>query len=166
VQGHLHGDSFDPEALQNALEQLAQFGLPIRITEFNIPGQRSKHYRQRAAQLSDAEEQTKARNLVEYFKICFANPAVEGILLWGFWEGANWIPVSSLYRRDWTPTPAAEAYRKLVFEEWWTDWKGRTDADGKREVRAFYGTHRISTGDRSKTVTLRKSANAKQVTFP
>jgi GH35 family endo-1,4-beta-xylanase len=42
VQGHLHGDSFDPVALQNALDELSQFHLPIRITEYNFPGQRSK----------------------------------------------------------------------------------------------------------------------------
>ena len=38
VQGHLHGDEFDPAALQKALDALAVFGLPIRITEFNMPG--------------------------------------------------------------------------------------------------------------------------------
>ena len=46
VQGHLHGDSFDPVALQNALARLAEFKLPICITEFNFPGQRSQVLRQ------------------------------------------------------------------------------------------------------------------------
>ena len=63
--------------------------------------------------------------------------------MWGFWEGANWIPVSSLYRRDWSPTPAAEAYRDLVFKQWWTTWQGKADAQGRCEVRAFYGRHRV-----------------------
>ncbi len=45
VQGHLHGDTFDRDALKTALDSLAIFNLPIRITEFNIPGQRSKYYR-------------------------------------------------------------------------------------------------------------------------
>src|SRR5687767_3914786 len=53
VQGHSHGDTFDPAAVQNALDQLAQFNLPIRITEFNFPGQHSRHYEKRGAQLSD-----------------------------------------------------------------------------------------------------------------
>ena len=44
VQGHLHGDSFDPAVLQKSLDDLSQFHLPIRITEFNFPGQRSKYY--------------------------------------------------------------------------------------------------------------------------
>jgi GH35 family endo-1,4-beta-xylanase len=45
VQGHLHGDSFDPAALEKALDELAQFNLPIRVTEFNFPGQRYSLWR-------------------------------------------------------------------------------------------------------------------------
>ncbi len=77
--------------------------------------------------------------------------------MWGFWEGANWIPVSSLYRRDWSPTPAAEAYRNLVFKEWWTNWRGRADERGQCEVRAFFGKHRVVAGDKSALITLRRS---------
>jgi GH35 family endo-1,4-beta-xylanase len=165
VQGHLHGDTFDPAALRKALDQLAVFKLPIRVTEFNFPGQRSKYYGQRGARLSDAEEEAKARALADYYRICFAHPAVEGILMWGFWEGANWIPVSSLYRHDWSPTPAAAAYRDLVFREWWTTWKGTADAHGRCETRAFLGRHRVAAGGRETVVDLNRSRAALQVTL-
>jgi GH35 family endo-1,4-beta-xylanase len=157
VQGHLHGDTFDAAALQKALDRLAEFKLPIRVTEFNFPGQRSKYYGQRGARLSDEEEQAKAKAIAEYYRICFAHPAVEGILMWGFWEGANWIPASSLYRRDWTPTPAAEAYRDLVFKQWWTRWQGRADAQGRCEVRAFYGKHQVKAGNQMTVVELKRA---------
>jgi GH35 family endo-1,4-beta-xylanase len=165
VQGHLHGDTFDPAALQNALDRLAEAKLPIKITEFNFPGQRSKYYQKRGAQLSDEEERAKAEALVDYYRICFAHPAVEGILMWGFWERANWIPVSSLYRRDWTPTPAAEAYRELLFKEWWTKWEGRTDGEGRCEVPAFFGQHRVTAGGRSVEVALRRAEGSKRVSL-
>ena len=152
VQGHLHGDSFDADELKHALDTLAQFGLPIRITEFNFPGQRSRYYQKRDVKLTEAEEQTKAQALVDYFRICFAHPAVEGILFWGFWEGANWIPQSALWRRDWSPTPAAEAYRDLVFREWWTKWDGTANEGGLCEVDAFYGEHLVKTGGRQFSV--------------
>ena len=126
VQGHLHGDSFDPVALKNALDELAKFNLPIRVTEFNFPGQRSKFYSgDRKAQLSPEEELGKAEALKQYYRICFAHPSVVGIMMWGFWEGANWIPQSSLFKRDWTPLPAAQAYEDLVLKRWWTRWSGR-----------------------------------------
>ena len=117
----------------------------------------------RGARLTDAEEQVKARALVEYYRICFAHPAVEGILMWGFWEGANWIPVSSLYRRDWTPTPAAEAYRALLFKEWWTNWEGKTDEQGRCEVPGFFGKHRVTVGDKSVEVELTKAPGTHRV---
>jgi GH35 family endo-1,4-beta-xylanase len=165
VQGHLHGDSFDPVALHNALARLAEFKLPILITEFNFPGQRSKYYGQRGVRLSDEEEQVKAKALGDYYRICFAQPAVKGILMWGFWEGANWIGVSSLYRRDWSPTPAADAYRDLVFKQWWTTWRGHTDAQGRCEVPAFYGQHRITAGGKEVVVSLKRSEQTKSVSL-
>jgi GH35 family endo-1,4-beta-xylanase len=163
VQGHLHDDSFDAAALRHALDRLAWFQLPIRVTEFNFPGQRSRHYGKRGARLTDGEEQAKATAMASYFRICFAHPAVEGILLWGFWEGANWIPVSSLYRRDWTPTPAAHAYRDLVFNEWWTQWQGRTDANGRCVLRAFFGKHRVDAGSRSVVVELKRARGMEHI---
>ena len=165
VQGHLHGDSFDAAALQRALDRLAEFKLPIRVTEFNFPGQRSKYYGNRGARLSDEEEQAKAKALAEYYRICFAHPAVAGILMWGFWEGANWIPVSSLYRRDWTPTPAAEAYRDLVFKQWWTRWQGRADEQGRCEVRAFYGKHQVKAGNQMTVIELKRAEGRRTVSL-
>ncbi len=164
VQGHLHGDSFDAAALQNALDELAQFHLPIRITEYNFPGQRSKYYTgDRRAQLSPEEEKVKAEALTQYFRICFAHPAVTGIMMWGFWEGANWIPQSSLYKRDWTPTPAADAYRSLVLNKWWTRWSGIANSEGFAVLRAFYGKHRVTVDGKEAIVNLTKADGIKSV---
>ncbi len=162
VQGHLHADSFDAGELRHALDELAQFQLPIRITEFNMPGQRSKYYGKRDP-LTAEEEAAKAENLRQFFRICFAHPAVTGIMMWGFWEGANWIPQSSLYQRDWTPTPAAETYRDLVRKEWWTKWSGTADAQGLASVRAFYGRHRVTVNGRESVVELTRAEGRKEV---
>ncbi len=171
VQGHLHGDSFDPVALRHALDVLAQFHLPIRVTEFNFPGQRSKYYHNRHStepdlskqELSPAEEEAKAKAIVEYYRICFANPAVTGILMWGFWEGDNWIPQSSLFKRDWTPTPAAKAYRDLVFHQWWTHWQGKADAQGRCTVPAFFGSYRVTAGGKTVGLDLRQQVGTATV---
>ncbi len=164
VQGHLHGDTFDPAALRKALDELAKFNLPIRVTEFNFPGQRSRYYRgDRKAQLTPEEEQVKAESLKQYFRICFAQPAVTGILMWGFWEGANWIPQSSLYKRDWTPTPAAEAYRELVMNKWWTRWTGVANSEGWVALRAFYGKHRVTVNDKETIMNLTRAEGARQL---
>jgi len=165
VQGHLHGETFDPMALHHALDELARIGLPIRVTEFNMPGQRSAFLRRRDLKLTAEQEQAKAKALTDYYRICFSHPAVEGILMWGFWEGANWIRQSSLYRRDWTPTPAAQAYRDLVFKQWWTRWEGKADANGQCRVRAFYGKYAVTCGAETKQVLLSKEKGQVTVRF-
>lgn len=165
VQGHLHAETFDRMQLKNALDSLAKFKLPIRITEFNIPGQRSKYYNDRNLVMTPEEEELKAKEMVDYYKICFAHPAVEGILMWGFWEGANWIRPSSLYKKDWTPAPAAIAYQNLIFKEWWTSEKGKTNGKGELSVSAFYGKYKITVNGKTKELDLTRSAGKAGVKF-
>ncbi len=165
VQGHLHTDTFDRHQVKNALDSLSIFKLPIRITEFNMPGQRSTYYRENIKEMTQEEEELKAKELVDYYKICFAHPAVEGILMWGFWAGANWIPVSSLYRRDWSPTPAADAYHQLIFNEWWTRESKTMDKKGSMSIPAFYGKYKISVNDQSREIDLSKPTGKATVNF-
>lgn len=165
VQGHLHAESFDRSELKRSLDSLAQFNLPIKITEFNMPGQRSKYYQNRDLKMTPEEEQQKAKDLVDYYKICFAHPAVDGILMWGFWEGANWIPQSSLYKRDWSPTPAAEAYQNLIFKELWTAADGKVNRKGEFSVPAFFGNYKITVDGITKEVDLKKAEGKVVVKF-
>jgi len=152
VQGHLHGDTFERKKLQNALNELGKLNLPIRITEFNMPGQRSKFYRKRDQKMTEEEELKKAQDLVDYYTICFAHPAVDGILMWGFWSGANWIPQSSLYKRDWSPTPALHAYQELIFDTWWTDETVKLDNKGEAVLEAFYGKYIVQSENKEMKV--------------
>ncbi|HET9054231.1 MAG TPA: glycoside hydrolase, partial [Cyclobacteriaceae bacterium] len=133
--------------------------------EFNIPGQRSKYYRENIRTMTPEEEQAKARDLVDYYRICFAHPAVQGILMWGFWEGANWIPVSSLYKLDWTPTPAAHAYQNLIFNEWWTKFSGTAGKNGSLTVPAFFGKYRVTINGIAGEVELKKEEGSTIVDF-
>jgi hypothetical protein len=116
--------------------------------------------------LTPEQEEAKARELADYYRICFAHPAVTGILMWGFWEGTNWIPQSSLYKLDWTLTPAAHAYRDLLFNQWWTQADVTADANGRAEVPAFFGTYRVAGGGKSVNVKLTKAAGTATVTLP
>ena len=165
VQGHLHAETFDRAELKRSLDSLSTFGLPIKITEFNVPGQRSKWVNNRTDKLTPEQELIKAKELVDYYKICFANPMVTGILQWGFWEGANWIPASSMYRRDWSPTPAADAYQNLIFKQWWTKTSGVMAADGHSNVPAFYGEYKIVVDGVEKVVYLSKEKREMEVDF-
>jgi len=165
VQGHLHSDTFDRSELINALDSLAKFQLPVKITEFNMPGQRSVYHTKKIRTMTPEEEDCRAKEMIDYYKICFAHPIVEGILMWGFWEGANWIPVSSLYKRNWTPTPAAEAYQNLIFDEWWTSEEGKLDQNGEFSSSAFFGKYKVTVDGTSKEVILNKADGSVVVEF-
>ena len=165
VQGHLHGESFDRNELKRALDSLSIFRLPIRVTEFNMPGQRSKFLKDTKLVMTPEEEAQKSKDIVDYYKICFAHPYVEGVIMWGFWAGANWIPASSLYKRDWTPTPVADAYKNLIFNEWWTKASGSADKKGNYSTSAFYGKYKVTVNGVTKEVSLKKSDGKALVDF-
>ena len=168
VQGHSHLETFDRDYLKKALDSLAIFNLPIRVTEFNLPGMRSQYGIQQfnsRTPMTPEQEELKAKEIVDFYRICFAHPAVEGILMWGFWEGANWIPASSMYKRDWTPLPAADAYRNLVFNEWWTQESGTAGRNGSFSTQAFYGLYKITVDGISKEVNLSKEKGRTVVDF-
>jgi len=166
LQGHCHGLTFDRDAVWNALDAVGELGLPIRVTEFNVPGQKSPFYLSKDLQMTPEQEKIQAKELEDYYRICFAHPAVTGILMWGFWEDACWIPASAIYRRDWSPRPAALAYRRLVFEEWWTDWEGEIGEKGRCDVKAFHGEHRVTVDGKETIVELKKGQGSVTLNTP
>ncbi len=165
VQGHLHAETFDRDQLRNALDSLAVFKLPIKVTEFNMPGQRSKFLVKKITEMTPQEAELNASEIVDYYKICFAHPAVDGIIMWGFWAGANWIPVSSLYKRDWSPYPAAEAYHNLIFHEWWTKESGIVNNNGIYTTSAFFGEYKVTVNGKTEVIDLPKAQGKVIVNF-
>jgi endo-1,4-beta-xylanase len=139
-----------PEHVQKTLDKLAKFNLPIKITECLF--------------VAD-DEQGMAEELRMFFPICFAHPNVEAILMWGFWEVGHWQPQTAMWKKDWTPTPQALAYRDLVFNKWWTQTSGKADNDGVFKTRAFYGDYIITSNGKTKKVTLSKKDKSTQVSF-
>jgi endo-1,4-beta-xylanase len=139
-----------PERFQSTLDKLAQFNLPIKITECLFTGD---------------DEQSIAEELRTYFPICFAHPSVEAIVMWGFWEGCHWQPHTAMWKQDWTPTPQALAYRDLVFNKWWTQTSGKAGGDGTYKTHAFYGDYVITSNGQTKKITLSKKDKSIQVSF-
>jgi len=139
-----------PERVQSTLDKLAQFDLPIKITECLFTAD---------------DEQDMADGLREFFPICFAHPKVEAILMWGFWEGAHWQPQTAMWKKDWTPTLQAGAYRELVFDKWWTQTSGKADDKGTFKTRAFYGDYIITSNGKTIKATLSKKDKSMQVSF-
>lgn len=77
-------------------------------------------------------------------EICFSHPGIDGFIMWGFWDGKHWADNAPLYDKDWNLKPEGEAWMQLVFDQWWTDENGNTDARGRWQTRAFLGEHRVT----------------------
>ncbi|MBN1695489.1 endo-1,4-beta-xylanase [candidate division WOR-3 bacterium] len=138
------------EHVQKTLDELSKFGLPIKITECLVS--------------ADTEE-GKAEELRRFFRLCFAHPGVEAIIMWGFWEVGHWVPESAMWKKDWAPTKQALAYRDLVFNKWWTKVSGKADKKGIYKNRAFYGDYLITSNEETKKVTLSKKDKSIEVNF-
>ena len=59
-----------------------------------------------------------------------------------------------MLRRDWSLKPNAEAYKDLVFKQWWTNADGKTGSQGTFATRGFLGDYdiEVKSGGKSKTV--------------
>ncbi len=146
VQGHIR-QSISAARIKESLDTLAQFNLPIKITEFDA--------------VADTEE-GKARVLEDIYRTAFAHPAVTGIYMWGFWAGAHWEPKAAIFDKNWQPLPAAKAYQKLVYDQWWTQTNQPTDETGEIKVRAFFGDYQVTVNSGNRTLQSQFTLSAQE----
>lgn len=138
------------EKVQKNLDKLAQFNLPIKITEVLF---------------AYDDEQVQVDELNKLLPIYFAHPNVEAIVMWGFWAGSHWQPHCAMWKKDWTPRPQTEAYRNLVFDKWWTETEGKADKEGILNIRAFYGDYKITVNSKTQNISLSKNTGNAHVYF-
>lgn len=146
LQSHFSSYLTPPEELVAKLDRLAQYGLDIKATEFDI-------------NLKDPEVQ--ADYLRDFMTVMFSHPSVTGVIMWGFWEGQHWLPDAALYRRDWSLKPNGVMWTNLVFKEWWTVAEGTTDQEGRLSVRGFKGAYDLTViqPDRTNTFSAELATN-------
>ncbi len=149
MQSHFHNSELrrSPQQLRATLDRFAELGLSISITEFDMFG---KGWGETPA----AREAVQAEVLREFFMVCFSHPAVDGITMWGFWDGAHWGNEAPLFRKDWTPKPALAVYESLVLDQWRTRLTARSDAKGEIRFRGFKGDYRLVVQGLDGTTTL------------
>jgi endo-1,4-beta-xylanase len=136
IQSHIGAHLTPPTRLMEILDEYAKFGKRIEATELD---------------LNIDDEQAQADYLRDFTTVLFSHPSVDGVVMWGFWEGRHWIPRAALYREDWSMKPAAKSWLDLVKGAWWTKVAGASDAAGKYKVRGFLGDYAIKVTANGKT---------------
>jgi GH35 family endo-1,4-beta-xylanase len=153
LQGHFSSPT-PPARLLAVLDRFAGLGRPLAITEYDF---------------ETSDEALQARFTRDLLTVCFSHPAVREFLMWGFWEGSHWKPRGAMVRRDWSERPMYQAWRDLVFREWWTDVKAATGPGGSIDTRGFLGEYDITACRGAECVTtaawLGQGGNAVRVTL-
>lgn len=131
LQGHF-SSKLPWEQLRLKLDYLAETGLPMKITEFDVnPGPNG---------LTEAEQ---ADIFGQVMRVAFSHPSIEGFYFWGFWDSRHWINNAGMFRADKSAKPAADTVWHLIHEHWTTRDSGMTDANGHLEFRGFHGRYRV-----------------------
>ncbi|CAI5507338.1 unnamed protein product [Closterium sp. Naga37s-1] len=126
--------------MRHAWSIMADVGLPVWVTELDV---------------SSIVEKVRADDLEICLREAFGHGGVEGVVLWGFWEGSGPDRPSMsrknahLVRSDWSLTEAGEMERLL--EEWTSRGVvGRTDEEGWFVVEGFAGEYEVVVRDGGK----------------
>jgi len=129
-QGHTSA-AFDPEKVVELLKDLASYGKPIKITEYDTTTLRTD---------PDMQGNITRDALIAYF----AEEKVDFIQLWGFREGSSGAQNRVMYKSNYTLKPGGIVYQDLVYNKWWTKETVKTNSEGKCSLRAYYGDYDIS----------------------
>ncbi len=125
AQCHFGNSAITPAAILSRLDKLAQFGLPIWVTEFDVV---------------EPDVAKRAEKLEIFYRVAFSHPAVDGIIMWGFWAGQHWKGAdAAIVDQDWTVNAAGLRYQSLM-KEWKTNASGNATS-GSYSFRGFAGKY-------------------------
>ncbi|MFB6128473.1 MAG: endo-1,4-beta-xylanase, partial [Halorhabdus sp.] len=135
LQCHFNqGSSLTPTEIWEGLEYYTGYGADIRITEFDMAD-------------SNWPEADKAEFFHQILKVAYSHPDVDDFMIWGFWDQLHWRDDAPFFDVNWNPKPAYDVWQNLVFDEWWTEKSGSTDAEGVYATSGFKGTYTITATD-------------------
>ena len=95
-------------------------------------------------ELEADKETTQAAMLRDLLALFYSHPAVHGVSLSSIWEPLALNRRCALFRANMRARRSGRMVRDLLTREWRTVEKGKTDAGGTMNVRAFLGTYHIS----------------------
>ncbi|MEQ8552574.1 MAG: endo-1,4-beta-xylanase [Cyclobacteriaceae bacterium] len=111
------------------LDRLGEFGLPIKLTEFDFGGN-----------LTEAEQ---ASDLILIYTTAFSHPSVNGVVYWNLADHLSWRENAGLLKENHTPKLAADTLLYLTKTLWATNFEQGVDANGELTFDAYHGDYVI-----------------------
>ncbi|PVD26376.1 hypothetical protein C0Q70_14050 [Pomacea canaliculata] len=120
----------DPAGIKQRLDTLAQVGVPIWATELDVV----------------ATDENKRADFYEHaLTALYSHHAVEGILMWGFWDKAHWRhqQAALVVGDNLQLTAAGRRVLELYEHRWMTDETHNLSAGTQFTVRGFHGDYEV-----------------------
>ncbi|MCL1931759.1 MAG: endo-1,4-beta-xylanase [Treponema sp.] len=151
IQSHQHQGYWGAAKVRDVLERFSRFGLPLHFTENTIIS--GDIMPPHIVDLNDWQvtewpttpegEARQAAELTEMYSILFAHPQVHAITAWSGSDNAWLHAPAGLLRTDNSEKPAYQALRAKIENEWHTELRSRTNADGRVQLEGFKGAYQV-----------------------
>ena len=96
-------DGINANNLQNALNNMAKSGVPVYVTELDLKG-------------NPVSETNQFNSYKTAFPVYWNHPAVAGITLWGYVEGATWVAGTGILNSNGTERSAMTWLKSYMAE--------------------------------------------------
>ncbi|MBE7053715.1 MAG: endo-1,4-beta-xylanase, partial [Ruminococcaceae bacterium] len=126
IQSH-YGTPLNPVSIYETFNKFAAYGKEIKVTEYDY---------------NTTDFDLQANFTRDFMITAFSHPSMAGFVLWGMRGGTQNQYI--LYDKDNNPRPALQIWQDLIYNKWWTNEEGTTNADGSFDVNAFYGDFDIT----------------------
>ena len=171
IQTHQHQRYMGKEKLEDILERFSFFGLPLHFTENTLVSgdlmpsdivDLNDYQVDEWPSTPEGEERQK-KEWSEMYHILFEHPLVEAVTGWDLADGAWLGAPSGLLRKDGSPKPSYLELKRLIKEEWHTEYTVHTDENGMAQVEGFKGEYVAISGDTSATFFISKNSTKEKL---
>jgi GH35 family endo-1,4-beta-xylanase len=143
LDSHLAGANCDPGKMLDLYEKLADFQLPLFITEITIPS------------AGPDGEALQAEVVRDHYRLWFSAPSMAGITWWNLGDGTavkgENEAQGGLADGALKPKAAYRALDQLINQQWKTRAEIQTDASGIARFRGFFGRYQVKAEGDGKT---------------
>jgi hypothetical protein len=139
-----------PALIKERLDKLASLGLLIKVTELDFGSE--------VTGLGMSEEK-QAEQYKTFVTTAFSHPAVNGILLWGFWDNRHWVKNGGIVDAKGRAKPAADTLYNLWNKTWTTNLQSIANQSGEIKFRGFPGKYKITIGNKEEFVHCKTGNN-------
>jgi endo-1,4-beta-xylanase len=141
AQAHFGNNPIEPEIIRYRLDKLAELGVDLKITEFDLGNPDEG--------VTKTEEEI-ASDYAKFFRTIFSHPATSGLTIWGFWDKIIWNrdpngvnQSSGLFDDDRNIKMSGDSIVKLLKNDWNTAIGGLPVSEMGTYFRGFYGKYRV-----------------------